>query len=47
VCNEEQGQVAMPVDKLPVIERRDDSLACPGRGNHEISVTVVPLALDC
>ncbi len=45
--NEQQRQVAMPVDKLPVIERSDDSLACPGRGNHEISVTVVPLALDC
>ena len=44
--NEQQRQVAMPVDELPVIERSDDGLACPGRSNHEISVTVVPLALD-
>ncbi len=43
---QQRGVAAAPAAKLGVVERGDDGLAGPGRGDDEVRVAALALALD-
>jgi hypothetical protein len=46
VSDEQEQQVTVAVDELSIIERCHYSLPGPGRRDHQVSVTIVALALN-
>ena len=46
VGDEQQGQIAVPFDELAVVECSDDGLPGARRGDDEVAVPIVALALD-